>query len=128
MPGETCNVALVGTKFMGRAHSNAYLNAAKFFDLPVMPVMHTVAARNEADTKIFAQRWGWQNATTDWQAAVSNPEIDLVDVVTPNNVHAEHTIEALEAVKDHLLIENRRLGALELFDSDPLDRQSGDEN
>ncbi|HRX82236.1 MAG TPA: Gfo/Idh/MocA family oxidoreductase [Pirellulaceae bacterium] len=99
MPGETCNVALVGTKFMGRAHSNAYLNAAKFFDLPVMPVMHTVAARNEADTKIFAQRWGWQNATTDWQAAVSNPEIDLVDVVTPNNVHAEHTIEALEAGK-----------------------------
>ena len=119
MPGETCNVALVGTKFMGRAHSNAYLNAAKFFDLPVMPVMHTVAARNEADTKIFAQRWGWQNATTDWQAAVSNPEIDLVDVVTPNNVHAEHTIEALEAGKHvgalyddqiiTLLLEGRKL-------------------
>ena len=99
MPDGTCNVALVGTKFMGRAHSNAYLNAAKFFDLPVTPVMHTVAARNEADTKAFAQRWGWQNATTDWKAAVANPDIDLVDVVTPNNVHTDHTIAALEAGK-----------------------------
>ena len=79
MPDGTCNVALVGTKFMGRAHSNAYLNAAKFFDLPVAPVMHTVAARNEDETKAFAQRWGWQNATTDWQSAVANEEVDLVE-------------------------------------------------
>ena len=99
MPGQSCNVALIGSKFMGRAHSNAYLKVAKFFDLPVEPVMHTVAARNADELSAFAQQWGWQNSTTDWQAAVNDPEIDLVDVVTPNNVHAEHTIAALEAGK-----------------------------
>ena len=99
MPGKTCNVALVGTKFMGRAHSNAYLKVGKFFDLLTTPVMHTVCARNEAELTAFADRWGWQNSSTDWQATVNNPEIDLVDVVTPNNVHAEHSIAALEAGK-----------------------------
>lgn len=99
MPNETCNIALVGTKFMGRAHSNAYLKVDKFFDLPVAPVMHSVTARNEEELKAFADRWGWKSSSTDWKAAVSNPEIDLVDVVTPNNVHAEHTIAALEAGK-----------------------------
>lgn len=99
MSGETMNVALIGTKFMGRAHSNAYLKAAKFFDLPVRPTLHTVAARNAEETQAFADRWGWQQATTDWKSAVQEAEIDLVDVVTPNNVHAEHTIAALEAGK-----------------------------
>jgi predicted dehydrogenase len=95
MPGETCNVALVGTKFMGRAHSNAYLKVAKFFDLPVQPVMHTVTARNAAEVKAFAERWGWKNASANWKEAVSNPEIDFVDVTSPNNVHAENSIAAL---------------------------------
>jgi predicted dehydrogenase len=99
MPGKSLNVALIGTKFMGRAHSNAYLKAGKFFDLPLNPVLHSVAARNEEETRAFADRWGWQKATTDWAAAVVDPEVDLVDVVTPNNVHAEHTIAALEAGK-----------------------------
>ena len=54
MSGETCNIALIGTKFMGRAHSNAYLKVGKFFDLPTQPVMHTVCARNEAELKDFA--------------------------------------------------------------------------
>ncbi len=99
MPGETCNIALVGTKFMGRAHSNAYLNVGKFFALPTAPVMHTITARNEEELKAFAQRWGWQSWSTDWQAAVNQAEIDLVDIVTPNNVHAEHAIAALEAGK-----------------------------
>lgn len=99
MPGETVNVALVGTKFMGRAHSNAYLKVGKFFDLPAAVEMHTVAARDEAETQAFADRWGWKHASTDWKTAVTNPEIDLVDVVTPNNVHAEHSLAALEAGK-----------------------------
>ena len=99
MPGETCNVALVGTKFMGRAHSNAFLKVAKFFDVPLEPVMHSVVARNAEETKAFADRWGWQNNSTDLNAVVTNPEIDLVDIVTPNNVHAENAIAALEAGK-----------------------------
>ena len=99
MPGKICNVGLVGTKFMGRAHSNAYLNVAKFFDLPVTPIMHTVVARNADETKEFATRWGWERSSTDLQATLADADIDLVDVVTPNNVHAEHSIAALEAGK-----------------------------
>ncbi|MCA9267479.1 MAG: Gfo/Idh/MocA family oxidoreductase [Planctomycetales bacterium] len=99
MSEKTCNVALVGTKFMGRAHSNAYLNVAKFFDLPLTPVMHTVLARDADQTAAFAARWGWHNASTDTQAVLGNSEIDLVDVTTPNNAHAELSIAALEAGK-----------------------------
>ena len=84
---------------MGRAHSNAYLNVAKFFDLPLQPVMHTITARNADELAAFAERWTWQNHTTDWKAAISNPDVDLVDIVTPNHVHAEHSIAALEAGK-----------------------------
>jgi predicted dehydrogenase len=112
MPGETCNVALIGTKFMGRAHSNAYLKVAKFFDLPLAPVMHTVVARNADETNEFARRWGWQNASTDWRTTINDPEIDLVDVVTPNNVHAEHSIAALEAGK-HVACEKPLADSLE---------------
>ena len=99
MPQKTCNIALVGTKFMGRAHSNAWLKVAKYFEPPVDPVMHTITARNADELAAFAGRWGWQHHTTDWQSAVTSDEIDLVDIVTPNNVHAEHSIAALEAGK-----------------------------
>ncbi len=99
MPQGTCNIALVGTRFMGRAHSNAYLKAAKFFDLPNTPIMHTVVARNEADLKEFAARWGWRNSSTDFNAVIKNGDIDLVDVTTPNNAHADLSIAALEAGK-----------------------------
>ncbi|MDB5303265.1 MAG: afr 1 [Phycisphaerales bacterium] len=99
MAKPTINVCLLGSKFMGRTHSNAYLKVAKFFDLPLNPVMHTVAGRNRAELDEFKERWGWQHASTDWKQAIADPAIGLVDVGTPNNVHAEHAIAALEAGK-----------------------------
>ena len=93
------NVCLVGQKFMGRAHSNAYSKAGQFFDLPVEPVMHTIVARDLASLQAFAKKWGWQNATTEWKTAVTHPDIDLVDVTTPNNKHLDFVIAALEAGK-----------------------------
>ncbi|MDB5174475.1 MAG: afr 1 [Phycisphaerales bacterium] len=99
MAKPTINVCLLGSKFMGRTHSNAYLKVAKFFDLPLNPVMHTVAGRNKAELDEFKERWGWQHASTDWKQAIADPAIGLVDVGTPNNVHAEHAIAALEAGK-----------------------------
>lgn len=98
------NVALIGTKFMGRAHSNAWLSVAKFFDVDPQPVMHSVAGRNAADLEAFAARWGWQSSSTDWRAAVSAPEVGLVDIATPNGVHAEQSMAALEAGK-HVVCE-----------------------
>lgn len=106
------NVCLIGQKFMGRAHSNAYLKAGKFFDLPLNPAMHTIVARNLGELKKFADRWGWANATTDWKAAVTNKEIDLVDVTTPNNKHLDFVLEALKAGK-HVACEKPLAATLE---------------
>ena len=86
MSKPNVNVALIGQKFMGRAHSNAYVSAPRFFELPVNPVMHTIVARDLPSLQAFADKWGWARATTDWRAAVTSPEIDLVDVTTPNNL------------------------------------------
>ncbi len=105
------NVALVGQKFMGRTHSNAWLKVAKFFDLPLYPVMHTIVAQNEAELKEFACRWGWQNATTNYKDVLKNPEIQLVDLGTPNFVHAEQAIAALAAGK-HVACEKPLAGTL----------------
>jgi predicted dehydrogenase len=99
MATKKCNVCLIGQKFMGRAHSNAYLKAGKFFDLPVDPVMHTIVARDLPSLQAFADKWGWNRATSDWKKAVTDPEIDLVDVTTPNNKHKEFVLAALEAGK-----------------------------
>ncbi|MCC7145659.1 MAG: Gfo/Idh/MocA family oxidoreductase [Phycisphaeraceae bacterium] len=99
MAPKTINVALIGSKFMGRAHSNAYLKAGKFFQLPVELVMHTLLARHPQETEAFARRWGWRNWSTDWQKTLSDPQIDLVDITTPNNAHRELAVAALEAGK-----------------------------
>ena len=109
---KTINVALLGSKFMGRAHSNAWLNVGKFFPVDPLPVMHTVAGRSAADLTEFADRWGWQQTSTDWQSVVQSTDIELVDVATPNGVHAEQAIAALQAGK-HVACEKPLAGRLE---------------
>ena len=87
--------ALIGHKFMGRTHSNAYLKVGKFFDLPLLPVMHTIVGRNREELLAFKERWGWQQASTDWKQAIADPAINLVDIGTPNNAHADIAIAAV---------------------------------
>ncbi len=112
MPKPTINVCLIGQKFMGRTHSNAYLKVAKFFDVPLVPVMHTICGRDENELESFAKCWGWKNACTDWRGAVQDPQIELVDIGAPNNVHAEMALAALEAGK-HVACEKPLAGTLE---------------
>jgi predicted dehydrogenase len=107
----TINVALLGTKFMGRAHSNAWLTVAKFFPVDPRPTMHTVAGRNPVELREFAERWGWQHHTPDWRAAATADDVGLVDIGTPNDVHAEQAIAALEAGK-HVACEKPLAGTL----------------
>lgn len=106
------NVALLGSKFMGRAHSNAWLNVARFFPADVAPTMHTVVARDAEELRAFARTWGWQHDSTDWRATVTSDDIDLVDIGTPNSMHAEQAIAALEAGK-HVACEKPLAGTLE---------------
>ncbi len=95
----TINVALIGQGFMGRTHSNAWGQVAKFFKPPLTPVMHTVFGQPEENPRAFADNWGWKNAATDWEQLVRSPEIGLVDVVTPNYMHAPVARAAIAAGK-----------------------------
>lgn len=96
---QPCNVALIGQKFMGRAHSNAYLKAQRFFNLPIHPVMHTIAGLDLISLAPFADRWGWKKYSTNWKEVVKDPNIDLVDISTPNHMHADLAVTALGAGK-----------------------------
>ncbi|MFT5289421.1 MAG: putative dehydrogenase [Planctomycetota bacterium] len=105
-------VALIGQKFMGRVHSNAYSQVAHFFDLPLDPERHRIAGRNAVELKEFARKWGWANQSTRWEDIAEDPEVDLVDVATPNHVHAQQSIAMLEAGK-HVACEKPLAGTLD---------------
>lgn len=100
----TLAVGMVGHAFMGAAHSQAWRTAPRFFDLPLTPTMQVVCGRDQDRVAEAAERLGWTETETDWRALVARPDIDLVDVCTPGDTHAEIAIAALEAGK-HVLCE-----------------------
>jgi myo-inositol 2-dehydrogenase/D-chiro-inositol 1-dehydrogenase len=93
------NVGIVGYGFMGRTHANAFRQVSQFFDLPFRPVLKAVCARNAANVAAFAEQWGYQSHETDWRKLVERPDIDLIDIATPNDTHAEIAIAAAKAGK-----------------------------
>ncbi len=95
----TINVALIGQGFMGRSHSNAWGQVAKFFQPPLTPIMYTVFGQAEENPQSFAANWGWKNASTNWEQLVKSPEVGLVDIVTPNYMHAPIAKAAIAAGK-----------------------------
>lgn len=99
MPKKTLNVGLVGYGFMGRTHSNAFLQAPRFFDLPYRPVLKAVSARNADRAQKFADNWGFESIETDWRELVQRKDIDLIDIASPNDTHAEIAIAAAKAGK-----------------------------
>lgn len=97
---EQVNVALIGYKFMGKSHSNAYRQVGHFFpDLGALPVMNTVCGRDRPGVEQAARQMGWQQVATDWNEVVRRPDIDLVDIVTPGDSHADIAIAAAQAGK-----------------------------
>src|SRR6185503_6617082 len=108
---RSLGVALIGQQFMGRAHSNAWGQVAKFFEPPLEPRLVTIVARDVATLGPFALRWGWERYATDWRILGDDPEIQLVDIATPNHVHAEPAIALLQAGK-HVACEKPLAGTL----------------
>ena len=105
-------MALIGQEFMGRAHSNAMRQVGPFCDAPRTPVLRMVAARDAAKLEGFAARFGWERTTTDWRDIVADPEVEVVDVATPNFLHRDPAVAALEAGK-HVLCEKPLAGTLD---------------
>lgn len=93
---------MIGHGFMGAAHSQGWRVAPRFFDLPLDPQMTVVVGRSGAEAS--ARKWGWAESATDWREVIARPDIDVVDIVTPGDIHAEIAIAALEAGK-HVLCE-----------------------
>lgn len=94
MAKRTLNVGMIGYNFMGKAHSNAWRQAPRFFDLPADVHLHTICGRNTKSVEAARARLGWEKASTDWKAVVADPEIDIVDICTPNDSHHEIAIAA----------------------------------
>src|SRR6266568_2395631 len=96
---QILNVAMIGSGFMGDAHSNAFCQVARFFPGPFELRRKVICARDRARLEATAARWGWEEVETDWRAAVSRPDVHLVDVAVPNAMHAPIAIAAAEAGK-----------------------------
>jgi myo-inositol 2-dehydrogenase/D-chiro-inositol 1-dehydrogenase len=93
------NIGMVGYSFMGRAHSNAFKQVGQFFDLPYRPVLKAACARNSSAVQAFADQWGYESVETDWKKLVARPDIDLIDIAAPNDMHHDIAIAAAEAGK-----------------------------
>ncbi|MGY1840014.1 MULTISPECIES: Gfo/Idh/MocA family protein [unclassified Modestobacter] len=97
-------VGLIGYAFMGAAHSHAWRTAPRFFDLPLRPELTVLAGRDPAGLSAAAGRLGWADTETDWHRLLDRDDVDLVDICTPGDTHAEMAIAALAAGK-HVLCE-----------------------
>ena len=97
-------IALLGHRFMGRAHSNAWRQVSKFFDPPLNPVLKVVCGRDRDDLQSFADRWGWEEVETDWLKVIERDDVDIIDIALPTYLHAETAIAAAEAGK-HIFCE-----------------------
>jgi predicted dehydrogenase len=84
---RTLSVAMVGYGFMGRAHSNAFHQATKYFDLPFNLNLKAICGRNQEKLEHMARQWGWEETAANWEDVVKRADIDIVDICTPNYLH-----------------------------------------
>lgn len=96
---KNLSIGMIGYNFMGKAHSNAWRQAPRFFNLPANLRLKTIAGRSAAKVEAAAQNLGWEKAVTDWRSVIDDPEIDIVDITTPNDTHAEIAIAAAASGK-----------------------------
>jgi predicted dehydrogenase len=117
---KTLNVALIGTGFMGKAHSNAWSQVPKFFQLGIKPVMKLACDTQTDCTTTFANNWGWEEVEIDWRKVVERKDIDIIDICTPTWLHKEIAIAAVENGK-HVFCEKpitlSYAGAKEMYDA-----------
>src|SRR4029077_9651096 len=97
---NTLNIGLIGSGFMGQAHADAYRRAGILYrNLPRTPVLYAVADQNDALAEQSRSRLGFEKAYGDWRRLIEDPEVDVIDITTPNNLHVEPALVAIEAGK-----------------------------
>jgi predicted dehydrogenase len=96
------NIGMAGCGFMGRAHSNAYHRVNQFFDVAYRPVLKALAVTTKERGEEFARRWGWQRVESDWRKLVEAPDIDLIDICSPNHTH--HAIALAAAARGKMIL------------------------
>lgn len=99
------NIGMVGYGFMGRTHSNAFRQVSRFFDVPYEPVLKAICGRTRERAEAFQQNWGFDSAETDWRRLIERSDIDVIDIASPNDTHAEIAIAAAQAGKKAVLSE-----------------------
>lgn len=99
MSKKPLNIGMIGYGFMGRAHSNAYVQVNNFFDLKYRTVLKAACARDAVKAKAFADQWGYESIETDWRKLLERKDIDAVDICVPNNLHCEIACAAAAAGK-----------------------------
>ncbi|MGH9916203.1 MAG: Gfo/Idh/MocA family protein, partial [Pyrinomonadaceae bacterium] len=93
------NIAMIGYKFMGKAHSNAWRQVGRFFDIPFEPVMKVICGRDEQGVAKAARTFGWEEYVTSVEQVIARDDIDVIDICTPGDSHMEIAIAAAEAKK-----------------------------
>lgn len=99
MSKKKLNVAMIGSGFIGKVHSNAFRQVGHFFDIDYEPSLTLLCGRNQVKLEAAAAQWGWQETETDWQRVIGRKDIDVVDIAVPNALHAPIAIAAAEAGK-----------------------------
>src|SRR5216684_1361640 len=98
-PKQQLNVAMVGSGFIARAHSNAFRQVGHFFDVPFSLRTKVICGRNRAKLEAFARQWDWEETASEWESVVTRPDIAIVDIAVPNALHAPIAIAAAKAGK-----------------------------
>ena len=101
---KTMNVAMIGTKFMGKAHSNAWTNAPHFFEMGIHPVLKVACGQDKQALEKFAETWGWEETETDWHKLIDRKDIDIIDIGVPQYLHHDIAVAAAKAGK-HIFCE-----------------------
>jgi predicted dehydrogenase len=98
------NVALIGYKFMGKAHSNAFRQVRRFFPGKFELRLKVICGRDRAALEAAARQFGWEEIETDWRKVIERNDIDVVDISTPGNLHHPMALAAAAAGK-HIICE-----------------------